>query len=1059
MDMTGDFRDRTPGIPAAVRNLQRDPRNAGPVTVSRYDYQAKCIALTIVDHMLSGELLAVVVEHSTDLILVPIDGPPVLVSVKHRDQGQVDGDGWTMSALKKQRVLQSLYDAWDASGRSCQVSFWTNAGLSGDAAVLGQLCSSVVDMRDEHSTERVWPMLAKHLGVGRGAAREFLAALRLQNLDQILPRRHDIDDVAVRRMQTMLAQLGREMTHAEACWEWLLRVHVEPASRDPAQSPEFRAVTLGGALGAVARRREEELLAFRYLPIEEVRVGLLREADRREAQRTPDVRPWAADPMFVGRSPELERLAELLAPGGVDPVTPVVIHGLAGCGKTSLALRFAADHAMRLRTVVIDAGTRPGVVAGLDALHPSSQTYHDAHGVADLRAATTLTLPGGSATLVILDGVTDAEAIRGLVPRLGLCRVLITSTVAHLDDGFNMVHLGVWPREDSHAYIARTLPEATPADGEMLATELADHPLATCQAVNYCKKLSLSVGEYLNRLREAPSSVLDRGDAVGHPASIVQAIRLAAAAAEDRSAHAGAMLRMLAHLGSGPVALDLFDGAGSEAVATVGAARSRRGLRRKTTVHWYPAHEETKALCRDLSSSVERDAAVVELAAFSLVTPIGGHVVVHPLVQMVVREDTTDPLTWFQLTLGLFVSSLADGKSLWWTLDPHLGHLAASIEFARRQAWNGPIVAIATSCVIARSSELGDPSAHLEVGYRMLDELSQSATLTPWAVESSFELRSAMRRALFFLGRGLEAVALAEENLRIAEAEGSDGVRWRALIELGEIGYELGRRDVALQILDQLPDPRYISTEQSLTTPIGIANVRAKLLAIANRLDEAGATIDWALDRAAQLPTEPFKSTVSAVIHATAAEIHHVPGAAHAVSLEHAMSSLDAQRERVARHGADRGYVTTLLTAADCAIDTQDYERAAAWLGEAENLAIGELGPGTTTYALLLAIRGRHRLGVAINGWVGQEEWDVKPAIADLERAARELRSQAFTLQIPSVLIHLAQALKMDGRVNEAFERANEALELDLKIFGPNHPEVQTDRLIIDQLGYSIFRF
>jgi tetratricopeptide (TPR) repeat protein len=1059
MDMTGDFRDRMPGIPAAVRNLRRDPRNAGPVTLSRYDYQAKCIALTIVDHMLSGELLAVVVEHSTDLILAPIDGPPTLISVKHRDQGQVDGDGWTMSALKKQRVLQGLYDAWEASDRTCQVSFWTNAGLSGDAAVLGQLCGSMGDMRDEHSTERVLPMLAKHLGAGRGAAREFLAALHLQSLDQILPRRHDIDDVAVRRMQALLTQLDREATHAEACWEWLLRVHVEPASRDPAQSPDFRAATLGGALGAVARRREEELLAFRYLPIEEVRVGVLHEADRREAQRTPDVRPWAADPMFVGRRPELEHLAELLAPGGVDPVAPVVIHGLAGCGKTSLALRFAADHATRLRTVVIDAGTRPGVIAGLDALHPSSETHHDAHGLTDLRAPTTLALPGGSATLVILDGVTDAESIRGLVPRLGLCRVLITSTVAHLDDGFNKVHLGVWPREDSHAYIARTLPEATPADGEMLATELADHPLAVCQAVNYCKKLSLSVGEYLDRLHEAPSSVLDRGDAAGHPASIVQAIRLAAAAAEDRSAQAGAMLRMLAYLGSGPVALDLFDSAGSEAVAAIGFARSRRGLRRKTTIQWYPAHEQIKALCLDLSSLVERDAAVAELAAFSLVTLIGGHVVVHPLVQMVVREDTTDPLTWFQLTLGLFVPSFADGKSLWWTLDPHLGHLAASTEFAHRQAWNGPIVAIATSCVITRSSELGDPSAHLEAGYRMLDELSQSAALTPWTVESSFELRSAMRRALFFLGRGMESVSLAEENLRIAEADGSEGVRWRALIELGEIGYELGRRDVALRVLDQLPDPRHIHDEQSSTTPIGIANLRAKLLTIANRLDEAGATIDWALDRATQLPAGPFQSTVSAVIHATAAEIHHLPGTAHNISLEHAMSSLDAQRERVDRYGPDRGYLTTLLTAADCAIDALDHERAGAWLEEAENVAVGELGPGTTAYALLLAIRGRYRLGVAINRWVGQEEWDAKPAIADLERAARELRSQAFVLQIPSVLIHLAQALKMDGRMDEAFERANEALELDLEIFGPNHPEVQADRLIIDQLGYTILRF
>lgn len=171
----------------------------------------------------------------------------------------------------------------------------------------------------------------------------------------------------------------------------------------------------------------------------------------------------------------------------------------------------------------------------------------------------TLSLPDNSAILLIIDGVTDASTIRGVIPRQSLCRVLITSTVKHLDQGYNHVELGVWRPEESDQYLRLALPDASDADRHMMAEELHHHPLAVVQAANHCRAMDRPVSQYLHNLAQEPLNTLDVGEASGHPVSAVRAIKLNVESAGERNPLAERLLNVLAYLSGDPVPLSLFD--------------------------------------------------------------------------------------------------------------------------------------------------------------------------------------------------------------------------------------------------------------------------------------------------------------------------------------------------------------------------------------------------------------------------------------------------------------------------------------------------------------------
>src|SRR5450631_2299077 len=118
-------------MPPAVASLPEDRRNTARETRARYRYQDECAALALLNHLDSEDLDGVLIEHSTDMILLPANGVPELVSIKHREPNQSGESGWSWNALKRQRVLIDLYHAWNSADRRCTLAFWTNAGFNG----------------------------------------------------------------------------------------------------------------------------------------------------------------------------------------------------------------------------------------------------------------------------------------------------------------------------------------------------------------------------------------------------------------------------------------------------------------------------------------------------------------------------------------------------------------------------------------------------------------------------------------------------------------------------------------------------------------------------------------------------------------------------------------------------------------------------------------------------------------------------------------------------------------------------------------------------------------
>src|SRR4051812_36250627 len=104
--------------PADLPDLYRDPVNTAPQTRARFEFQDECLALRCIHNLISGDVVAVVVEWSTDYLTLAADQTVELVSVKHREPDQ---PAWTRRAIEP--VLVDLYRYWRAADERCTCVF------------------------------------------------------------------------------------------------------------------------------------------------------------------------------------------------------------------------------------------------------------------------------------------------------------------------------------------------------------------------------------------------------------------------------------------------------------------------------------------------------------------------------------------------------------------------------------------------------------------------------------------------------------------------------------------------------------------------------------------------------------------------------------------------------------------------------------------------------------------------------------------------------------------------------------------------------------------------
>ncbi|MFJ5985771.1 ATP-binding protein [Lentzea sp. NPDC092896] len=263
--------------------------------------------------------------------------------------------------------------------------------------------------------------------------------------------------------------------------------------------------------------------------------------------------PVAAE--FTGRAADLSAVAEAL--GGPQPV--VVSTGLAGVGKTTLAVKAAHDAASRFLggVLFIDLHGYSTPVQPQTAL----ATFLTALGVLrvpetqpEREALYRSRLAKHQPMLLVLDNVSSSDQVRALLPPGDQHRVLVTSrhTLGDLQ-GARRVEIDVLPADDSVTMLANLLQATDPAD-----TRIADAPQAAHEIAELCGRLPLALGIVAALLSDDPRLPLTELVVLLQEARLAElsyddlAVRAAFDLSHTRLAHEEQRLFRLLSLSPGP---------------------------------------------------------------------------------------------------------------------------------------------------------------------------------------------------------------------------------------------------------------------------------------------------------------------------------------------------------------------------------------------------------------------------------------------------------------------------------------------------------------------------
>ncbi|WP_326651019.1 dsDNA nuclease domain-containing protein [Streptomyces anthocyanicus] len=1041
-------RGRTPwvgqdSVPKPLRTLPPDAKNTAPQTRARFEYQDECAAVLVLDHLSDG-LEGILVEHSTDVILLPRSGVPELVSIKHREPNRSGDVNWSWSALRKDSVLKDLYDTWVASGKNCTVAFCTNAGFSGTAHKLW-----LATTKQSQAESDLLAKLARLIDARIAESGEFLKALTLPL--HPLPRRNEITAVGVQKTAEFLRNSGRNPSFANFSYSALIEAIRQAGTERPdARKSQNRKPlpTIREGLSRRASLTQEE----RYLSNNYLQHVILFECDQRAASTLQSPRHGrASDPLFTGRSKELQELKRLLRLNEVGQVSPVVLHGLAGIGKTSLAAQFAAQEANDLRTLTVDGSSRASLLESLSLI--DGITDHAGADVSTVRNVTMPRLAESSAILLIVDGVTSPDAIHGIIPRQSLTRILITSTVHHIDDGFEHLELKSWSDEEAHSFIAKSLRPELANSVDALVSRLAGHPLAFNQAVNYCNSSRISVSEYIERLRARSLDMLDRGVAAQYPKTLTKSILLALDAVDTANPLAGQLLRIVSFLGAEPIPISLLSDEPMRPWLTNGdeKLKIKKFPWQKTKLpNWGGAIESDmgwESRCA-LEDDLQRDAAIATLGRYALFSIDHEHILVHPLVQLVVRESQTEKAPWIEAAIGLVTNMLPMERSTASVaMHRYMGHAKSATQHALSEGFTGPAVLFTAVALCDELLTLGDAVEAVPLAREIRDTAYRLIPLGFIQPAHFFKITQTLASALAMNGDMTAAIRSAKGNLAMVldRYPGDPNAKLMAYTDLGRMACLAEDRNLAESMLPHLdlcsPSSEYSSV--AVGTQILAAHVRFSILFLLNRVDEAAQVNTWSMEKLKDENFDDESSPFSAAIHGDAAAL--------ALHFRNSHERVKHQRNLVevmgrgSKHSAR--YLEGILDLADSYLDELNTKAAEPLIAEAGDRLVSANQQESSLYTKYLSYRGRLQAALSVPG-------DTRLALAekDLCEAAKRIETQPSDIGLSAVLINLAETYALMGDEERALTAAHRALQIDRDRYPTDHPEILIDEEIISMI-------
>ncbi len=261
------------------------------------------------------------------------------------------------------------------------------------------------------------------------------------------------------------------------------------------QSLTVTPVTAIDQLPAALRRRFWDALGVpdpRRLPV-------LPGATAQGRPRVTEMRGRGHLLTFAGRDNELATLHGLLTG---DQAAPVVLHGLAGAGKSQLAVEYAYAHLDELPVVWTVRADEVSVLASdLAALGVATGAAEATEADVDVQlAATRGWLASHPGWALIIDNVDDPavqQAVHQILPGNLPGRVIITSRISSWPGRYHPLEITPLDTSPAASLLLKISADADEQAARALADDLGGLPLALQQAASYCQQNGKTLASYL----------------------------------------------------------------------------------------------------------------------------------------------------------------------------------------------------------------------------------------------------------------------------------------------------------------------------------------------------------------------------------------------------------------------------------------------------------------------------------------------------------------------------------------------------------------------------------